>query len=110
MTRARQQVSTSVTVTGLVPGDPPMLAFIKRLRHKGGEEKVHSQWSPVPDSEVFRRLQTEVSAGDQIEVTLVTEWDDDSITTHVADFAVQSSAAAASAATMMEAAPVVDGS
>ena len=110
MTRARQEVSTSVTVTGLVPGDPPMLAFIKRLRLKGGGEKAHSQWSPVPDSEVFRRLQTHVSAGDQIQVTLVTEWDDDSITTHVADFAIESSPAPASAATPTEAAPVVDGS
>jgi hypothetical protein len=82
----RQVVKTTVTVSGLVPGDPPMLAWHKRLQGMGGREKVHTQWVQVRDSDLFRRLQEQVHGGDVIEVTMVTDWASEGAATVLTDF------------------------
>jgi hypothetical protein len=81
-----QTVRVAVTVSGLAPGTPPMLAWVKRLRGPSGRTKHHTQWTPVPDAAVFRRLQDEVQPGEIIEIVLTTDWDTPGSPTHVADF------------------------
>ncbi len=92
-------MTTRVIVTGIVPGDPPMLAWHKRLRGVGGKEKVHTQWVPVLDRQVLERLRCEVQPGDEIEVTIVTDWSAAGAPTHLADFAGASAAHARRAGT-----------
>ncbi len=81
-----QVVTTTVTVTGLVPGEPPTVAWCKRLRGLGGREKVHTQWVKVPDPALFQRLQRDVRVGDEIVATVITDWHESGYTTYLADF------------------------
>lgn len=82
----QEVVTVRGTVTGLVPGSPPTLAFYQRLSVMGGKEKTFTQWLKVPDDDLFRRLQEQVRPGDEIEVTVTTDWDDEDYDTYLTDF------------------------
>ena len=81
-----QTARTTVTVDGFIPGDPPKLAWHKRLRGPGGREKVVTQLIEVRDHQLFSRLQREAKPGSQIQVTLVTDWSQPGAPTFLTSF------------------------
>ncbi|MCL5265487.1 MAG: hypothetical protein M1343_09915 [Chloroflexi bacterium] len=70
----RQQVTLKVNVGGIVPGEPPALAWWKRARRPDGKEKIISQSVKVLDEHLFQQLTATVNAGDAIEISVVNEW------------------------------------
>jgi hypothetical protein len=80
-----QKVTTLVTVAGIMPGTPPVLAWSKRLQGAGGREKIHTQWVKILDPAIFERLQ-QVHVGDEIMATVVTDWHEGGYMTYLADF------------------------
>jgi len=83
-----ESVATEVTVAGIVAGDPPLLAWQKRLHRSDGKQKVHVQWTPVLDQALLERLQRQVCEGDQIEIVVVTDWSRAGAPTYLAGFSV----------------------
>ncbi len=83
----RDVVTVKATVTGLRSGTPPMLCCYERLLVMGGKQKTFTRWLRVPDEELFHRLQDNVRPGDEIEITVTTDWDDNSYETYLTDFA-----------------------
>lgn len=79
-------LTTSVTVAGLVQSDPPLLAWYKRLRGPERQQKLHTQWTPVLDQRLADRLRDEVRNGDQIEITIATDWSQQGAPTYLVDF------------------------
>ena len=63
-----------VRFAGIVEGSPPQFAFTKLLAQPGGRQKLHSQYVPIPDAALAKRLRTEVHAGDEVEIVLETDW------------------------------------
>jgi hypothetical protein len=63
-----------VRCAGIVEGSPPQFAFTKLLTQPGGKQKLHSQYVPVPDAELAKRLRVEVHPGDEVEIVLETDW------------------------------------
>src|SRR5258708_1037286 len=84
----QEDVTTTVTLLGIVPGDPPSILIGKRLQRNGKPHRLFQQVVPVPDAEVFSRLATQVKTGDIITVTLTTEWRTDGYRTYLYDFAL----------------------
>lgn len=91
-------LTVEVTVTGFVPGDPPLLAWHKRLHGVDGKQKVHAQWTPVLDSRLIERLQQQVQPGDPITITIATDSSKEGAPTRLTDF----SASVAHAARMSQ--------
>lgn len=84
----REIVNTIVTVRGIVADDPPLLSFEQRLKGLNGTEKLHSQWVAILDAALLRRLEHEVVPGDEIAVTLASDWTDDDYATSLLDFSL----------------------
>ena len=82
-----QRVTTTVVVSGLVPGNPPLLAWYRRLKRAAGRQKIHMQRVEVPDRNLFERLRREVREGDEITITIVTDWSAHGAPTHLESFA-----------------------
>jgi hypothetical protein len=84
----QEEITVTVTVLGILPGDPPCLLTGERLSHEDKSEKLFQQAVPVPDTDLFARLTAQVSTGDTIAVTVVTEWYEDGYKTYLKDFAL----------------------
>lgn len=83
----RQTVTARVTVNA-ISNEPPSLTFSKLLTGRAGTAKLHSQRVDVPDSRLAGRLQAVTKRGDEIDVTLATEWRSDGYRTYLVDFSV----------------------
>ena len=81
----RDVVTTRVRVIGIVPADPPLLAFSQRLHGVHGGEKLSTQSVRI-DGVLLQRLQRDVNPGDELDVTLTIEWGSDDYATHLSDF------------------------
>ncbi len=66
--------TTTATVVAVTAGDPPSLTTIKRAVNPQGITRHITQKVAVRDDALFQRLCAEVSPGDEIRVTLVTDW------------------------------------
>jgi hypothetical protein len=84
----KETVTTTVTLLGTLPGDPPRILTGERLYRNGKPGRLFQQMVPVPDTDLFARLVAQVGAGDMITVTVTTEWYASGYTTHFSDFAL----------------------
>lgn len=85
------RTTRTVRVLDLVQGDPPSLLLVERLRVRG-RSKRFTQQVRVPDEGLFQRLLAEVEKGDEIEATVVTEFDEEGYTTRLMDFSKKEAA------------------
>src|SRR5260370_37453828 len=70
----KEEITTTVTLLGTVPGDPPRILLGKRLSRDGKPGRLFQQMVPVPDAGLFDRLTAQAGAGDLITVTITREW------------------------------------
>lgn len=70
----KQSVKTVVTFVEAVPGHPSYLVFFSRLRNTRGREKVLTQQVDVLDADLFQQILAQAVRGDEIEVTITTDW------------------------------------
>lgn len=80
------EVTTTVTVADLVPGNPPALVTIKRAVNTQGIARHLTQRILVPNTSLAQRLFTEVRRGDEITLTLTITWAAESYETELTDF------------------------
>jgi hypothetical protein len=83
----KEDVTTTLTLLGIVPGDPPSILIGKRLCRNGKPGRLFQQMVPVPDADLFARLVAQVGRGDTVTVTVTTEWCADGYKTYLSDFA-----------------------
>jgi hypothetical protein len=79
-------MTARVTVMGVTPGHPPMLSCYSRVRVMGGREKIQPQMLLIGDAELYGRLQREVSVGDEVEISVLTDWAAKGAPTYVTAF------------------------
>jgi hypothetical protein len=84
----REDTTTTVTLLGVLPGDPPRILTGERLYRDGQPGRLFQQMIPVPDTELFSRLTAQVNKGDAVTVTVTTEWYADGYKTYLSDFAL----------------------
>jgi hypothetical protein len=82
----KEDVTNTVTLLGILPGDPPSILIGKRLSRDGKPGRLFQQMVPVPDADLFTRLVAQVGKGDTITVTLTTEWRTDGYRTCLCAF------------------------
>lgn len=80
------KVTTTSQLAGIVPGNPPKVNLVDHATGRTGIKRHFAQQVPVPDKDLFARLQREVSVGDHIRVTIVNEYHGTKIVTYLADF------------------------
>ncbi len=82
----KTEVTTTVIVTDLIPGDPPALVTVKRAVNSQGNVRHITQRIAVRDRSLAQRLFAEVRPGDEITLTLTTTWAAESYETDLCDF------------------------
>jgi hypothetical protein len=88
----REDVTTTVTLLGILPGDPPRILTGERLSRDGKPGRLFQQMVPVPDTDLFARLVAQVGSGNTVTVTVTTEWYDDGYKSYLSDFALPAQA------------------
>jgi hypothetical protein len=83
----RDIVTRTVQVLDIVPGDPPHILTAERLHRDGKPGRLFQQLVPIPDTQLFARLASEVSKGDTVTVTVVTDWCGTDYRSYLSDFA-----------------------
>ncbi|MBV9851597.1 MAG: hypothetical protein JO250_18160 [Armatimonadetes bacterium] len=83
----RDKVTTISTVVDLSSDPQPSITLVDYVDGPGGAARHFTQTVPVNDLLLFSRLTSEVSRGDQLEVTIVNEWYDTGAVTYLLDFA-----------------------
>src|SRR5712691_3153744 len=84
----KEEVTTSVTLLGILPGEPPRILIGKRLGRDGKPGRLFQQMVPVPDANLFARLIAQTGTGDTLTVTITTEWYADGYETYLSAFAL----------------------
>jgi hypothetical protein len=87
----RDTVTRTVQVLDILPGDPPQILTAERLRRNGRPGRLFQQLVPVPDNSLFARLTAQVSKGDTITITVVTEWRATDYRSYLCEFVPSSS-------------------
>ena len=82
-----ESVTRPVRVLDIVPGPPPAILTYERFPLEGGGEKFFTQKVPILDDALYERLRREVAAGDDVEITVVTEWPKPGSPMYLASFA-----------------------
>lgn len=82
----REEVTSQVNVLDIIAGEPAYLLIAQRAVRQDGKQRTITQKIRVLDAAVFSRLCTAVNKGDEIEVTIVTEWSKQGYTSHLSDF------------------------
>jgi hypothetical protein len=82
----KEEVTTTVTVLGILPGDPPRILIGKRLSRGGKPGRLFQQMVPVPDAHLFARLIAQIGTGDMLTATVTTEWHADGYQTYPSAF------------------------
>jgi hypothetical protein len=87
----KEDITTTVTLLGILPNDPPRILIGKRLHRSGKPGRLFQQMVPVPDADLFSRLAAQAGTGDTIDVTVTTEWHADGYRTYLSDFTLPAS-------------------
>jgi hypothetical protein len=82
----KEDVTTTVALLGILPGDPPSILIGKRLHRSGKSGRLFQQMVPVPDVGLFSRLIAQAGTGDTVTVTVTTEWRADGYKTYLTAF------------------------
>lgn len=81
----REEVTNRVTVLDVIPGEPAFLLIGQLAARADGNKRTITQKVRVLD-DVFSRIRATVSKGDEIEVTIVTEWSKLGYASYMSDF------------------------
>src|SRR6266702_3517880 len=84
----KEEVTTTVTLLGILPGDPPRILIGKRLARDGKPGRLFQQMVPVPDANLFAHLIAQTGTGDTLTVTVTTEWRAEGYETYLSAFAL----------------------
>jgi hypothetical protein len=84
----KEDVTTTATLLGILPGDPPRILIGKRLSRSGKPGRLFQQMVPIPDADLFARLIAQAGTGDTLTVTVTTEWRADGYQTYLSAFAL----------------------
>ena len=78
--------TAEVSVTAILSGSPPAIKVMYRAENARGTARQFARQIPVPDADLFRRLQANIKQGERIQVTTVSEWYEDGYTSYLSDF------------------------
>ena len=81
-------MTTIVIVADLIPGERPALIAVKCAVNSLGIARHLTQKVLVPSTALAQRLFAEVQRGDEITLTLTTNWTEDSYEIQLTDFTV----------------------
>jgi hypothetical protein len=85
-----EEITATVTLLDILPGDPPRVLLGKRLSRNGKPGRLFQQMVPVPDAALFARLTAQASAGHPITVTITTKWRAEGYESYLTGFALSS--------------------
>jgi hypothetical protein len=91
----KEEITTTVRLLGILPGDPPRILIGMRLARGGKPGRLFQQMVPVPDANLFAHLIAQAGTGDTLTVTVTTEWRADGYETYLSAFTLPVSPAAA---------------
>ena len=83
-----EAVTTVVTLVDVLPGSPPAIVTRERTRQKSGAIRTFTQEVPVSDPSLFERLVAVARVGDELEVTVVTDWSQPGLPTRLEQFSL----------------------
>ncbi len=83
-----ESITTTVEVLDILPGEPPRILTGEWLHRNGKRVKLVQQLVLVRDPNVFARFTEQVRKGDTVQVTITTEWREESYDSDLADFDV----------------------
>ncbi len=81
----RDEVTSKVKLLTLTEGSPATILFAQTATRPDGKSRTITQKISIPDV-LFARLAAEVRSGDEIEITIVTEWTRKGYTSYLHDF------------------------
>ena len=84
----KTEVTTTLTIVDLIPGDPPALVTVKRAVNPSGIARHMTQKVLVRDPALAQRLFAEVQRGDEVTLTLTTTWAAENYETDLTNFAL----------------------
>ncbi len=87
----REEVTSKVKVLDIIFDDPAYLLVAQHAARADGKVRTLTQKIRVQDAAVLSRLAATVNKGDDIEVTIVTEWSKSGYSTSLFDFRAMSS-------------------
>ena len=87
----REEVTSRVKVLDIIAEDPASLLIAQRAVRSDGNVRTVTQKIRVQDTAILSRLTAMVQKGDDIEVTIVTEWSKSGYATFLSDFRAVSS-------------------
>lgn len=79
--------TTRATFTRIESGELPIAVFHKILTRPDGKQKYVALSVPIRDARLFARALRELRSGDEIEVTIETQWAEEDIPKILLDFA-----------------------
>jgi hypothetical protein len=82
-----ESVTRPVRLLDIVAGDPPAIVTYEQFRLPSGGVKNFTQEVPVLDAALYQRLLREVQVGDEVQITVVTEWGQSGVPHYLTDFA-----------------------
>jgi len=82
----REEVTSKVEVLDIIAGEPTYLLTAQRAARPDGKVRTITQKVAVLDASVLHRLYENANKGDEIEVTIVTEWSKNGYSTYLFDF------------------------
>ena len=82
----RDEVTSKVKVLDILVGDPAYLLTAQSAARPDGKVRTITQKVRVLDTSLLSRLTASVEKGDEIEVTIVTEWAKSGYSTYLFDF------------------------
>ena len=82
----KTEVTTTVMVADLIPGERPALIAVKRAVNSQGVARHLTQKVRISSTALAQRLFAEVQRGDEITLTLTTTWSEESYETLLTDF------------------------
>jgi hypothetical protein len=81
-----ERVTRPVKLLDIVGSDPPAILTYEQFPLPSGGMKGFTQEVPVLDRALFERLLREAAVGDEVEITVVTEWGTPGAPHYLADF------------------------
>lgn len=82
----REEVTSKVQILDIIVGEPAYLLVAQHVARPDGKVRTITQKIPIQDAAVLSRLAATVNKGDDIEVTIVTEWSKSGYSTSLFDF------------------------
>jgi hypothetical protein len=79
-------VTTTMRVLDIIRGQPPKVLLARLATRPDGKQRMITLKLDVPDINLSSRLLSEISKGDEIGATVVTDWTDQGYSTHLSGY------------------------